>query len=50
MTTVSHVPAVAQRIERILQVHQDPTGSSAERLDDEHRASLLVGAADAAEV
>jgi exonuclease SbcC len=42
---VSHVPAIAQRIERILQVRPDPTGSSAEWLDDEDRESLLVEAA-----
>jgi exonuclease SbcC len=42
---VSHVPAIAQRIERILQVRPDPTGSSAEWLDDEYRESLLVEAA-----
>jgi len=46
---VSHVPAIAQRIERILQVRPDPEGSSAEWLDDEDRESLLVEAA-AAEV
>lgn len=44
---VSHVPAIAQRIERILQVRPDPTGSSAEWLDDEDRESLLVEAAAA---
>jgi exonuclease SbcC len=44
---VSHVPGVAQRIERILQVRPDPTGSSAEWLDDEDRESLLVEAATA---
>ena len=41
---VSHVPAIAQRIERILQVRPDPEGSSAEWLDDEDRESLLDGA------
>jgi DNA repair protein SbcC/Rad50 len=46
---VSHVPAIAQRIERILQVRPDPEGSSAEWLDDEDREYLLVEAA-AAEV
>jgi exonuclease SbcC len=41
---VSHVPAIAQRIERILEVRPEPTGSIAEWLDDEDRESLLVGA------
>jgi exonuclease SbcC len=44
---VSHVEAVAQRIEHVLKVSPDPIGSSAEWLDDEDRESLLVDAASA---
>jgi exonuclease SbcC len=44
---VSHVPAVAQRIERILRVWPDPAGSTAEWLDDADRETLLLEAASA---
>jgi exonuclease SbcC len=44
---VSHVPAIAQRIERVLKVIPDPEGSRAEWLDDADREALLVEAATA---
>lgn len=42
---VSHVPTIAQRIERVLRVNPNPVGSEAEWLDDTDRESLLVQAA-----
>jgi exonuclease SbcC len=44
---VSHVPAVAQRIERVLEVRPETAGSDAVWLDDEDRESLLTEAATA---
>jgi len=44
---ISHVDAVAQRIERVLKVSPDPAGSDAEWLDDEDREALLLDAATA---
>lgn len=41
---VSHVPAIAQRIERLLEVRPEPSGSTAEWLDNEDRESLLTEA------
>jgi exonuclease SbcC len=41
---ISHVPAVAQRIERVLAVSPDPAGSTAEWLDDEDREAMLLAA------
>jgi exonuclease SbcC len=45
---VSHVEAVAQRIEHVLRVSPDPMGSNPEWLGEEDRESLLVEAALAA--
>jgi DNA repair protein SbcC/Rad50 len=42
---VSHVPTIAQRIERVLRVSPNPVGSDAEWIDDTDRESLLVEAA-----
>jgi exonuclease SbcC len=42
---VSHLPAIAQRIDRVLQVRPDPTGATPEWLDDYDRESLLLDAA-----
>lgn len=42
---VSHVPAMAQRIDRVLQVRPDATGAVPEWLDDYDRESLLLDAA-----
>lgn len=42
---VSHVPAMAQRIDRVLQVRPDATGAMPEWLDDYDRESLLLDAA-----
>ena len=42
---VSHVPTIAQRIERVLRVNPNPLGSEAEWLDDTDRESVLVEAA-----
>ena len=39
---ISHVPTVAQRIERVLRVSPSPTGSSAAWLDDADREALLT--------
>jgi hypothetical protein len=44
---VSHVPAMAQRIDRVLQVRPDATGAVPEWLDDHDRESLLLDAAAA---
>ena len=44
---ISHVPAVAQRIERVLQVTPDPAGSTADWLDDVDRDAMLTTAAAA---
>jgi exonuclease SbcC len=41
---VSHVPAMAQRIDRVLQVRPDATGAVPEWLDDYDRDSLLLDA------
>jgi DNA repair protein SbcC/Rad50 len=42
---ISHVPTVAQRIERVLRVTPSPSGSSAEWIDDADRDALLSRAA-----
>ena len=42
---VSHVPSIAQRIERVLRVSPNPVGSEAEWIDDTDREALLVEAA-----
>src|SRR5581483_10581253 len=44
---VSHLPAIAQRIDHVLQVRPDPTGATPEWLDDYDRESLLLEAASA---
>ncbi len=41
---VSHVPAIAQRIDRVLQVRADATGAMPQWLDDYDRESLLLDA------
>jgi exonuclease SbcC len=41
---ISHVPTVAQRIERVLRVTPSPSGSSAEWIDDADRDLLLTPA------
>ena len=44
---ISHVPAVAERIDRVLEVRPSPTGSTAEWLDDEDREAMLAATAAA---
>jgi exonuclease SbcC len=44
---ISHVPAVAENIERVLQVSPSPAGSSAEWLGEAERDALLLTAAAA---
>lgn len=44
---VSHVPAIAQRIERVLRISPDAVGAKPEWLDDTDRETLLVDAAAA---
>ena len=39
---ISHVPAVAERIDQILQVTKTPQGSDIHLLDDAERQALLV--------
>jgi DNA repair protein SbcC/Rad50 len=41
---ISHVPTIAQRIERVLRVTPSPAGSTAEWLDDADRDALLTPA------
>lgn len=39
---ISHVPAIAERIEQVLQVTKTPLGSRVEMLTEEQRAELLL--------
>jgi exonuclease SbcC len=45
IVVISHVPTVAQRIERVRRVTPSPSGSSAEWIDDADREALLSPAA-----
>jgi exonuclease SbcC len=44
---ISHVPAIAQRIDSVLEIQPTPAGSTGDWLDEENREAMLV--ADAAE-